>query len=84
MTIMEFVKRSNAKVIIFDIDGTLKDLCLEHTNAVKSTLCRFGVNKFKQRLVLALNKLGMYLVKLGFIPTNQSKQNFLCRLHTAN
>ena len=80
-TIMKFAQRNNAKVIIFDIDGTLKDLCAEHTNAVKYTLNRFGVNKLKQDLVLALNRLAMYLVKLGVLSTNPSKQNFLVKIY---
>lgn len=80
-SVMRFVERNNAKVIIFDIDGTLKDLCVEHTNAVKNTLQCFGVNKFKRKIVLTLNRLAMYLVKLGIITTNPSKQNFLVKIY---
>lgn len=78
---MRFIAKNNAKVVIFDIDGTLKDLCAEHTNAVKHTLGNFGVSKFKRKIVLALNKLAMYLVKIGFISTNPSKQNFLVKVY---
>lgn len=78
---MRFVDENKTKVIIFDIDGTLKDLCAEHTNAVEYTLKRFGVKKFKRNLVLALNKLAMYIVKTGFIPTNHAKQDFLVKVY---
>lgn len=79
--IRRFVESSDAKVVIFDIDGTLKDLCKEHTNAVQCTLERFEVSGFKRRAILALNKLAMYIVKTGFIPTNSSKQNFLVKVY---
>ena len=80
-SVIQFVKKNNAKVVIFDIDGTLKDLCAEHTNAVRYTLCKFGVNKFKKNIVMAINKLAMYIVKTGFIPTNHSKQDFLLKVY---
>ncbi len=78
---MRFVEKNNAKVVILDIDGTLKDLCKEHSNAVKCTLNQLEVSKFKQKIVLAINKLAMYIVKTGFIPTNHSKQNFLVKIY---
>lgn len=80
-SVLRFVKNNNAKVIIFDIDGTLKDLCAEHTNSVKCTLGQFEVNRFKRKVVLVLNRLAMYVVKTGFIPTNHSKQNFLVKFY---
>ena len=80
-SVMRFAKRSNVKVIIFDIDGTLKDLCKEHTNAVKYTLKYFRVSKFKQKIVFAMNKIAMYIVKTGLVPTNHSKQNFLVKIY---
>jgi len=78
---MKFIEKCDAKIIIFDIDGTLKDLCAEHTNAVRHTLERFNVNEFNSKIVLALNRLAMYAVKTGFIPTNHSKQNFLVEVY---
>lgn len=78
---MRFINKTNAKVIIFDIDGTLKDLCEEHTNAVRNTVGKFVVNKFRRKVVLALNKFAMYVVKTGLIPTNNSKQNFLVKVY---
>lgn len=78
---MQFVDKTNVKVIILDIDGTLKDLCREHTNAVKHTLKQFKVSGVKQKMVLAINKLAMYVVKTGLMPTNHSKQNFLVKLY---
>ena len=75
--IIKFVNNCNAKVVILDIDGTLKDLCKEHTNALLKTLEYFGVKGFARKAVAILNKLAMCIVKTGFIPTNHSKQNFL-------
>lgn len=79
--VLGFVKNHNIKVVIFDIDGTLKDLCREHTNAVVKTLEKFNTKKFKKKLILALNNLAMYIAKTGFIPTNHSKQNFLLKVY---
>lgn len=77
----KLIERYNPKVIVFDIDGTLKDLCKEHTNAVKLTLKQFEVGKVKSKAILALNKIAMFLVKIGLLPTNHSKQNFLLKVY---
>lgn len=79
--ILDFVKSNDIKVIIFDIDGTIKDLCTEHTNAVKKTLEKFNVKKINKKIMLALNKFAMYIVKTGIIPTNHLKQNFLLKVY---
>ena len=71
----------NPKVIVFDIDGTLKDLCKEHTNAVKLTLKQFEIGKVKSKVILTLNRIAMFLVKTGSLPTNHSKQNFLLKVY---
>ena len=77
----KLIERYNPKVIVFDIDGTLKDLCKEHTNAVILALEQFGVGKVKRKLVLALNRIAMFLVKIGLLSTNPSKQNFLVKVY---
>ena len=77
----KLIERYNPKVIVFDIDGTLKDLCKEHTNAVKLTLKQFEVGGVKSTAILALNRMAMFLVKIGLLSTNPSKQNFLVKTY---
>lgn len=80
-SVMKLIQRYNPKAIIFDIDGTLKDLCKEHTNAVKLTLEQFGVGRFRKSIVLAINKIAMLIVKTGLLSTNHSKQNLLVKVY---
>ncbi len=80
-SIITFVKKQRVEVVILDIDGTLKDLCAEHTNAVKATLKHFKVSKARKNVVSALNKAAMYIVKTGIIPTNHSNQNLLVKIY---
>lgn len=75
--VLHAIEKTNCKVIIFDIDGTLKDLCLEHENALQHTLDEYNVGKFRRKLVLVLNKIAMSMVKTGMFSTNQTKQNVL-------
>ena len=79
--VTRYIQQYNPKAIIFDIDGTLKDLCKEHTNAVEKTLSQFGVDGVKKRLVCMLNRIAMFIVKTGLVPTNHSKQNFLVKTY---
>lgn len=80
--VYEYINRYNPKAVIFDIDGTLKDLCKEHTNALVNTLAQFEVEGFKKKVILAINKLAMFVVKTGIIPTNHSNQNFLVKIYS--
>ena len=80
-SVINIMKHYNPKAIIFDIDGTLKDLCKEHTNAVKLALRQFEVGKSRNGVILAINRAAMYLVKTGLISTNTSKQNFLVKVY---
>lgn len=77
--IIGVINKYNPKVIIFDIDGTLKDLCKEHSNALRITLEQFNVTNFKMKFVLVINMIAMFIVKTGLIPTNHSKQNLLVK-----
>lgn len=80
-SVINIINRYNPKAIIFDIDGTLKDLCKEHTNAVELALKQFSVGKFRSGIVLAMNRIAMIIVKTGLLPTNHSKQNFLVKVY---
>lgn len=77
---MNLIRSYNPKVVIFDIDGTLKDLCKEHSNALQTTLEQFEVGKHRKKIVLAVNAIAMFIVKIGLISTNPSKQNFLVKI----
>ena len=77
--IISMINKYNPKVIIFDIDGTLKDLCKEHSNALRSTLKQYNVSNCRKRAVLVINRIVMFMVKTGLISTNHSKQNRLIK-----
>ena len=79
--VINIIEHYNPKAIIFDIDGTLKDLCKEHTNAVKLTLKQFRIGGLRQSIILAIHRVAMFIVKTGFLPTNHSKQNFLVKVY---
>lgn len=72
-------------LVIFDIDGTLKDLCAEHTTALESVIQseRFNSNGCGAglRLVSIINGIAMQIVKIGIFPTNYRKQSFLISLY---
>ena len=78
--VMNIIRNYKTNVVIFDIDGTLKDLCREHSNALKTTLEEFEVGKYRKKIVLAVNAIAMFIVKIGVISTNPSKQNFLVNI----
>lgn len=71
------IRRYNPKVVVFDIDGTLKDLCKEHSEALLATMKQCGVSDFKKSLLMTLNKVAMFMVKTGLFSTNHCKQNLL-------
>ena len=71
------IRQSAAKIIVFDIDGTLKDLCTEHSIALYTVLAEANVGKVRRKVILAINKLAMSMVKLGLLPTNQNMQRIL-------
>lgn len=80
--VMQIINKLNPKLVILDIDGTLKDLCKEHTNSLVATLQHFNVSELRKNVVLALNRLAMYVVKTGFVSTNHSKQDFLLKIYS--
>lgn len=78
--ILRGIESYNPKVIVFDIDGTLKDLCKEHSEALLITMKQCGVGDFRKSLVKTLNKMAMFMVKTGLFSTNHCKQNILIRI----
>lgn len=75
--ILKEIYNSGASVVIFDIDGTLKDLCEEHRKSLNLTLISLNINKMSRFLIKTLNKIAMYMVKCGIFPTNKAKQDIL-------
>ncbi len=77
MDMLHSIEQSNASVIILDIDGTLKDLCKEHSVALQMALRDCNVESIRKEIILFLNKCAMGMVKTGFFMTNNSRQKFL-------
>lgn len=76
--ILDEIKKSKAEIVVFDIDGTLKDLCAEHSIAVKLSMEEFeGHKKVRKNLILFIDKIAMNIVKTGLLPTNHIMQNIL-------
>lgn len=78
--IIRMIQNSKAKVIILDIDGTLKDLCKEHTIALLLTLEEFQVSNFRKNMIALINNIAMYMVKTGMVSTNHRKQGILIKM----
>ena len=74
----------SSKVVMMDIDGTIKDLARENTAALVKTMQKMGnVNlKFRGRIVLSINRVNMYLVKTGLFPTNRFMQSVLLLIYS--
>ena len=80
--LQEVIKNADVNVVIFDIDGTLKDLCKEHSNAVKTVLDRLEKPpKALKKLVLFIDKVALITIKLGILPTNIKFQRMLINIY---
>ena len=75
------ILNTDSKVVIFDIDGTLKDLCKEHNEALQNTLKYYKVGSIRCRLISFINNVAMSIVKSGILPTNKLSQNILVVLY---
>lgn len=71
------MNNGNIKLVIFDIDGTIKDLYSEHLIALEPALLSLGKRKSIVSFALAINKIGMFTFKLGLLPTSLFMQNLL-------
>lgn len=80
---MNIDDRLNISVVLMDIDGTIKDLVKENTDALTKTLKRLDnvQDTIRGKLVLAINRVNMYLVKTGLLPTNRTMQNILLHVY---
>lgn len=70
---------SDKAIVLMDIDGTIKDLTKENTDALLRTMHDLNIadSSIRSKLVLSINKVNMYLVKTGLLPTNSTMQNIL-------
>lgn len=64
---------------MIDIDGTLKDLVSENNEALLNTLRIMGDidSKCRGKFILYINRINMYFVKTGLLPTNEIMQKIL-------
>lgn len=82
MSILEDINLFMATV---DIDGTIKDLAKENTNALTSVMKKMGNLHLTLRgkFVLWINKVNMYFVKTGLLPTNSFMRDILLFVYSA-
>lgn len=76
---MSILNNVDLYLAMVDIDGTIKDLVEETTNALIRTMESMGnINlKLRGKFVLCVNKINMYFVKTGLLPTNSFMQKTL-------
>lgn len=74
----KIIRENDIKLVIFDIDGTIKDLYTEHKNALVQTMKKLQVYSTKRaKFALFLNSIGMKFFKWGCLPTNCLMQSVL-------
>jgi len=82
---MRLLNDINLDIVMMDIDGTIKDLAKENTNALISAMKKTGNidTSLRGKIVLTINKLSMYSVKIGLLPTNKVMLNMLLKIYCA-
>lgn len=75
---------SDVHVILLDIDGTIKDLVKENTDALIRTMEAMGRvdSKLRGKFVLFINRIMMTFVKCGLLPTNGIMQGMLLLVYS--
>lgn len=78
------IYNKNISVVLMDIDGTVKDLVKENTDALIRTMKKLNNvdETIRGKLVFGVNKINMYLVKTGLLPTNYTMQNILLHIYS--
>lgn len=78
------IYNKNISVVLMDIDGTVKDLVKENTDALIRTMKKLNNvdETIRGKLVFGVNKVNMYLVKTGLLPTNYTMQNILLHIYS--
>lgn len=80
--IFDSVRRYNISTVIFDIDGTIRDLASEHSNSLMSTLRDINGRRISKKLVIYIDKIAMCIIKLGVLPTNVKMQRMLLYIYS--
>lgn len=78
--LLQKIDEMDVDTIIFDIDGTLKDLVREHDAALTLAtgfICSKKGKNIRRKLIFSLDKIAMWFVKTGVLPTNKIMQNIL-------
>lgn len=79
--VLQQVTSLGAHVIVFDIDGTLKDLVREHKESLKGVVELVEKKTIRKKVVLSLDKVAMWFVKAGVLPTNGRMQRILMTIY---
>lgn len=78
LNLLKIIREKSVRLIIFDIDGTIKDLHQEHKIAIEKVLKEFNILYTKRaKFALWLNSIGMVFFKWGCLPTNSFMQKVL-------
>ena len=76
--ILKFIRENDIELVIFDIDGTIKDLYREHQTALIEALKALNIlNTKRAKFALKLNNFGMGFFRIGCLPTNVLMQKLL-------
>jgi len=80
--ILTCIENYGAEIVIFDIDGTLKDIVGEHSEALLETLNTIERKNFRKNIVLLLDRIAMWFIKNGILPTTEKMQHKLTTLYS--
>lgn len=78
MKIIQDILSTNKKIknILMDVDGVVKDLYKEHSEALKLTIGETNKTN-RKKLILKINKLSRSLIGCGLLPTSSIMQKIL-------
>jgi len=80
--VLEKITALDVEIIVLDIDGTLKDLASEHKETLSTVLnCFIKGKKTQKRMICLVDKIAMWFVKAGILPTNERMQRILTTMY---
>lgn len=81
---MKCLDKNDVFMVLMDIDGTLKDLAQENTSSLINAMKSMdNINlTLRGKIVLFIDRINMYLVKTGLLPTNKFMQNVLLLMYS--
>ncbi len=82
--ITEYIKEHNIRIVLVDVDGTLKDLAGEHMMTVQEMVRMRASKKTIEiyNIIIYINAFLMWFVKTGLLPTNENMQIVLCFINS--